>query len=86
MGDRDEEDLYELRGGGDDIGTEKEWEGKGEEWEFGGLSGDGRAGGGVPVCKHLVACILGERWDVLEGYIQEREMSRDEMGGVSGEG
>jgi hypothetical protein len=64
----------------------KEWEREGEGWEFGGLGGDGKDGGGVPVCKHLVASLLGERWDVLEGYVKERGVSRDEMGGIGGEG
>lgn len=60
-------------------------------WEFGGLSLDGiesRGGeGGVPVCKHLLACLLGERWsDVLGSYVKERVVSRDEMAGNAAEG
>jgi hypothetical protein len=38
-------------------------EGGGDEkvdWEFGGISSDGKAGEGVPVCKHLIACLLAE--------------------------
>ena len=59
-----------------------------EEWEVGGLSFDGMDGGGkgVPVCKHLVACLLGERWGLLEGYVKEKEASRNEIGGVGAEG
>jgi hypothetical protein len=60
---------------------------QGEKWEFGGLSFDGMEDGDtVPVCKHLVACLLGERWDVLGGYFRVKEVSREEMGGVSAEG
>lgn len=66
---------------------------KGQGWEFGGLSFDGKEGSGgglggegVPVCKHLVACLLGERWDVLRGYVREREVSTEEMAGIGGEG
>lgn len=66
------------------VGGEKEEEG--EQWQFGGLSADGHDGRGVPVCKHLVACLLGERWNLLQGYVKERNVSRDEMGGVGGEG
>lgn len=57
-----------------------------EGWEFGGLSCDGVDGRGVPVCKHLVACLLGGRWGLLGGCVKEREVSREEMGGVCGEG
>jgi hypothetical protein len=63
-----------------------EEEGKEGEWEFGGLSGDGKEGGSVPVCKHLLACVLGERWSaVLGGYVAERSVGRGEMGGFGGE-
>jgi hypothetical protein len=70
------------------VGRLREEVGKGKdgEWEFGGSSFDGREGEGVPVCKHLVACLLGERWDLLGGYVREREVSREEMGGAGGEG
>jgi hypothetical protein len=75
--------LYEMGAIGG-MGGEKEDEG--EQWQFGGLSADGHDGKGVPVCKHLVACLLGERWDLLHIYVKERNVSRDEMGGVGGEG
>ncbi|KAE9372182.1 hypothetical protein N431DRAFT_483030 [Stipitochalara longipes BDJ] len=74
---------------GEKSGIGKEGEGKDEEWEFGGLSFNGRegeGGNGVPVCKHLVACLLGERWDLLGRYVKEKEVSKEEMGGVGGEG
>jgi hypothetical protein len=78
----EEDDIMGVgRVGGMDEGGEE------QRWEFGGLSFDGREdGGAVPVCKHLVACLLGERWDVLGGYVREREVGREEMGGVGGEG
>jgi hypothetical protein len=58
------------------------------EWEFGGLSLDGVEGaeGGVPVCKHLLACLLGERWGILAGYVKEKVVNREEMAGLGGEG
>lgn len=56
-------------------------------WEFGGLSLDGTGDrGGVPVCKHLLACVLGERWgDVLGGYVKEKKVSREEIAGYGAE-
>ena len=62
------------------------------EWEFGGLSFDGidlgkGDAGNVPICKHLLACLLGERWeDVLGSYVKVREVGREEMAGMGGEG
>ncbi|PVH82795.1 hypothetical protein DL98DRAFT_570066 [Cadophora sp. DSE1049] len=71
-------------GGNDDEGgkgDDREGEGK---WEFGGMSMDGKGsgGGGVPCCKHLLACVLGERWDILRGYVKEKVVSREEMAGL----
>lgn len=63
-----------------------EADGEEDVWEFGGLSLDGEEGGNVPVCKHLLACLLGERWDLLERYVKKREVEREEMAGVGGEG
>lgn len=64
--------------------------GKDGEWEFGGLSSDGKGEGEgvkVPVCKHLIACLLAERWEgVLGSYVKERVVGREEMAGVGGEG
>lgn len=56
-------------------------------WEFGGLSADGRDGaGGVPCCKHLLACVLAEKWNaVLGGYIEQRLVSREEGAGLVGD-
>ncbi|KAI0878528.1 hypothetical protein GGS24DRAFT_397140 [Hypoxylon argillaceum] len=56
-------------------------------WEFGGLSADGRDGaGGVPCCKHLLACVLAEKWSaVLGGYIEQRSVSREEGAGLVGD-
>jgi hypothetical protein len=58
------------------------------EWDFGGRSFDGKGvRDSVPVCKHLLACLLGERWgDVLGKYMKVREVNREEMAGLGGEG
>lgn len=62
------------------------------EWEFGGLSFDGRGtgrekekGGPPAVCKHLLACLLAERWEgVFGGFVKEREVGRGEGAGIGG--
>ncbi|KAI2631757.1 hypothetical protein GGS21DRAFT_159709 [Xylaria nigripes] len=59
----------------------------GESWEFGGLSKDGQDGvGGVPCCKHLLACVLAEKWNAVLGqYIEERVVGREEGAGLVGD-
>lgn len=52
------------------------------KWEFGGASQDGRDGGAVPACKHLLACVLADRWEPLRKMVQERWVGREEMAGL----
>ncbi|KAL6708359.1 hypothetical protein ACN47E_003283 [Coniothyrium glycines] len=48
-------------------------------WVFGGVSLDH---GIPPVCKHLLACVLGERCSGLfGGYVEERSVSVEEAAG-----
>lgn len=65
---------------------EAEVEGEGDEAGFGGLSFDGVRGGGdgavPPCCKHLLACVLAERWAVLAEYVNERRVAREELAGI----
>lgn len=84
------------RGGMSVMDEEEGLEDEGEGWEFGGMSFDGVGVGhrdGVecdegkgdvpPCCKHLLACVLAERWAVgLGGYVNERMVSREEMAGI----
>ncbi|KAI0385500.1 hypothetical protein F5Y04DRAFT_186847 [Hypomontagnella monticulosa] len=61
--------------------------GEGEPgWQFGALSRDGVDGSGiagVPCCKHLLACVLAERWSgLLGGYVEERVVGREEAAGL----
>jgi hypothetical protein len=50
-----------------------------EEWSFGGLS---LAESGVPVCKHLLACVLVERCPGLFGAsVEEKVVERGELAG-----
>lgn len=58
--------------GGDEDGDADESQG------FGGLM---RGDGEVPVCKHLLACYLVERWGGFDGCVEERVVGREEMGG-----
>ena len=56
-------------------------------WSFGGSSFDGAEGGpagdNVPVCKHLLACLLAERWHAALGsYVVDRRVGREEMAGI----
>ncbi|RYC57066.1 hypothetical protein CHU98_g9140 [Xylaria longipes] len=58
-----------------------------QTWEFGGLGADEKDGaGGVPCCKHLLACVLAEKWNaVLGGYMEERFVGREEGAGLVGD-
>ncbi|KAK4186032.1 hypothetical protein QBC35DRAFT_388146 [Podospora australis] len=57
-----------------------------EVWSFGGMSLDGTSqteGGGVPICKHLMACLLAARWTAaLGGYVTEKRIGVEEMAGI----
>lgn len=58
---------------------------QGGPWQFGGVSFDGctDAGGVPPCCKHLLACVLAERWHTgLDRYVNRWEAAREEMAGV----
>lgn len=53
-----------------------------EEVSFGGTTVDG-PDEGTPVCKHLLACLLAERWrGALGRYVVERRVKREEMAGL----
>lgn len=43
-----------------------------------------RGGGGLPpCCKHLLACVLAERWGAVLGrYVRRRTVGREEMAGI----
>lgn len=53
-----------------------------ESWSSGGLSLDGMTGD-APCCKHLLACLLAERWvSSHEGFLQTRHVTKDELAGL----
>ena len=69
------------------VGTEGEAEAALDEeqerdtgagWKFGGV---GLGGGTPPVCKHLLACVLGEWCELFKGFIEERDVSVEEAAG-----
>lgn len=69
----------------DDDEEADEGKGGGGEWQFGGVSRDG-VGGGVPCCKHILACVLAERMGGWVGGVKEMEVGREEMAGLGCEG
>lgn len=60
----------EGRGGGGGDGER-------ERWTVGGLS----LGEDVPICKHLLACVLVERTGLFAGFVREREVGVEEWAG-----
>ncbi|KAI5195193.1 hypothetical protein E4T39_08324 [Aureobasidium subglaciale] len=52
-------------------------EGEEQEWMVGGLS----LGKDVPMCKHLLACVLSERGGMFGAYVKTREVSVGELAG-----
>lgn len=52
------------------------------QWSFGGMNLDSR-GDTPPCCKHLLACLLVDKWSEMLGvYIEDRVVSKDEMAGI----
>lgn len=65
--------LDEEAGGQGDGGEEEQSLG----WRAGGLS----LGSDVPMCKHLLACVLAERGNVFGGFVATREVGVEEFAG-----
>lgn len=88
-GPQDPVPAVSIMDDGDDAEEGKEEDAEGEggtgPWQFGGVSFDGctGAGGMPPCCKHLLACVLAERWGCgLGRYVAQRQVGREEMAGV----
>lgn len=61
------------------AGSENEGQ---DRWQSGGLSLDGLSES-APCCKHLLACLLAERWETLQdNRVTTRYISRDELAGI----
>lgn len=73
---------------GRELLHDEEDEDENEDWTFGGYAHDGSSrheghGAVPPCCKHLLACVLAERWDAVLGrYVHRRAVGREEMAGV----
>jgi len=52
--------------------------GEQERWSFGGLT---LGQDDIPVCKHLLACVMVERCGLLAGCVDERMVGRQEAAG-----
>ncbi|KAJ1338099.1 coproporphyrinogen III oxidase [Microdochium nivale] len=80
--------IAAVDGTGADFGSTRRGEGGigHKTHEFGGLSIDGAPDSGianVPCCKHLLACVLGQRWSsVLGEYVEDRVVGREEAAGL----
>lgn len=64
---------YEGEGDGDNVMAGEEE----QDWMVGGLS----LGQDVPMCKHLLACVLAERAGMFGSYVKTREVSVEELAG-----
>ena len=65
-------EMEDEQGQGDDWMDDSEL-----EWRFGGVM----RGKTVLVCKHLLACVLVERWGALEKHVEVRTVGKAEMAG-----
>lgn len=76
-----DDDAAEVGADGEEVG---DGGGEGEEWVFGGLAARWGTGGGElgPVCKHLLACVVGERCGLLGGFVVERGVGMGEGAGL----
>jgi hypothetical protein len=60
-------------------------------WEYGGLSSNGmrseEGNDNVPICKHLLAVLLGEKWVIMRNCVEIKvmvgESGRDEIAGLA---
>ncbi|KAK3490934.1 uncharacterized protein B0T23DRAFT_413558 [Neurospora hispaniola] len=72
--------------GGEELQEKRERDNKGSAgWTFGGMTlfNAGDHSSVPPVCKHLLACLLADKWTrALGRYVTERMVSREEMAGI----
>ena len=70
----------------ENIGISEDGHGQHSPW--GGLlrlsNGGVAKGEDVPLCKHLLASLLAERWEVARDVVEEREVGREEWAGWAG--
>ncbi len=63
-----------------DSDEERPTDGTDDEWRFGGLL---RGKGAVPICKHLLACVLVERCEFMGDLIEKGSVTVDELAGLA---
>lgn len=64
---------------------DEDWqEASGVGWEKLGWGGLMLAAEGLPLCKHLLACVLAETWDTARGLVEDRVVEKEEMAGWAG--
>lgn len=81
LGDSSERlDQEDGKGEAADVVERVRVEGVRDGRGWGGLMLQG-SGEEVPICKHLLACLLAEWWNVAEGMVEERVVGRGEMAG-----
>lgn len=51
-----------------------------ERLQWGGLFLD-KDGSQLPICKHILACFIGEHWHFANGTVKRRVVEQDEMAG-----
>ncbi|KAK3701570.1 hypothetical protein LTR37_015424 [Vermiconidia calcicola] len=59
----------------DDITQQQTYRSNTETWIFGGLT----LGSDMPICKHLLAGVLVERCSIFATFVEEREVSVEEL-------
>ncbi|KAM7187907.1 hypothetical protein V8F20_010776 [Naviculisporaceae sp. PSN 640] len=88
-----QEEEEEGEGEGGELGEDENSHpgSRKEEWSFGGMTLSQRdepndSPPPPPLCKHLLACLLAERWnEALGRYVVERQVSKEEMAGIVAE-
>lgn len=94
-GEEEQEDMGMVAGGAEPStagwefgglsfdGLPRRSRGEGDNEGEGTHLGESEGEGGVPCCKHLLACLLAERWGgVLGRYVVERRAGKEEVASI----
>ena len=72
LADEEDDEMLDVPEPQEDASTET------RDWQWGGLMLEEE---NVPLCKHLLACVLVEQWDVACGMVEEQEVRKEDMAG-----
>ena len=72
LADEEGEEMLDVPGPQEKTSTET------RDWQWGGLLLEEQ---NVPICKHLLACVLAEHWPVAGGMVEEQEVNNETMAG-----